>query len=424
MKNIKLLVVNPVWPCPAHSKLSANIIIFELIRELAKQQGVEVSFLKINKFDEQLPSKEQEEGIEAMKSLGVDVLSPFNMPQFNKRRAKWLRSLSPRFNDFYPGAENMGQIKDVIMVHGADVLFIPLSEWATALCCDVPIIKFAYYSNPDPKQAFAMTRFNWRTGQSNFFRWIAQEMAYRKLEEIHLNTMRKYELLGNVAANDAKYYVSHGHPNAFYIQNVWIDRCPDWREVRKGLKTDVPVIIGSVGNLGATANTHGFEILGRDILPHLKKIMGDEKYEVHIIGSGEMSPAVVKYFDRPEVRIRGFVQDIDNEMMAAKVFLCANNASNYQVVHTRYLHAWSLGCCVVAHKDAALSKPEMVHNENSLLGKNPAEIAEFVKRAIEDEELRRKMGENGYKTFKQYFIADKVAPKIVQKIRDYMHTHA
>jgi Glycosyl transferases group 1 len=113
--------------------------------------------------------------------------------------------------------------------------------------------------------------------------------------------------------------------------------------------------------------------------------------------------------------MRGFVDDIDGEMMTAPVFLCLNNASRFKVGHTRYLHAWSLGCCVIAHRDAALSMPEMVSGENCLLGGSPAEIADMVAQA-RDVRLRRRLGEAGYATFVEKFTARPVVEQILGRI--------
>ena len=115
--------------------------------------------------------------------------------------------------------------------------------------------------------------------------------------------------------------------------------------------------------------------------------------------------------------MRGFVDDIDTELMTAPVFLCVNNASGFKVGHTRYLHAWSLGGCVVGHSDAALSMPEMVSGENCLLGRTAAEIADMVAAVSCDVALRRRLGEAGYATFVEKFTAGPIVDQILARIR-------
>lgn len=187
--------------------------------------------------------------------------------------------------------------------------------------------------------------------------------------------------------------------------------------MRQNLEIDRPVrIIGNIGKLNGTANTYGLEMMGQMILPALRRSLDNIPYEVHIFGAMHPHPAVVQGLDRPEVKMRGFVEDIDRELLMSKIFLCANNASAYKVCHTRYLHAWSLGCCVVGHVDASKSIPEMRHGVNALLGRTPEEMAQWVRHAVEDKVLRTKISDGGYQTFKKHFTASRVVPRIIAKI--------
>jgi hypothetical protein len=141
-----------------------------------------------------------------------------------------------------------------------------------------------------------------------------------------------------------------------------------------------------------------------------------------VFGAGAPHPAVAASLRSSEIRMRGFVDDIDDELMTAPVFLCTNNGSRYKVGHTRYLHAWSLGGCVVAHRDAALSMPEMVSGENCLLGGSSAEIADMIAAVARDPALRRRLGEAGYATFVEKFTAGPVVDQIMARIREHQRT--
>ena len=103
--------------------------------------------------------------------------------------------------------------------------------------------------------------------------------------------------------------------------------------------------------------------------------------------------------------------------MESDIFLCVNNLSSYKTAHTRYLHAWSLGSCVVAASDAVLSMPEMEHDHNALLGKDPREIAEMILSAKEHPELRYRIGLAGYETLEKEFRVDHVADVLLEKLR-------
>lgn len=416
---LRLLVINPIWPYPGHSSRAANVVLFELLSAFGKLSGVTTAFLKINETPNISLTPDEEIGLAEMKKNGIEILPPFQLESFRHPLKKLKQVLFPSLSDFYTQLDGKKEFSKYVMAHRPDVIFVPWSEWASALCADLPVPKFAYYGNPDHKSAFARASFRFGRSLLRAPRFFAEWLRAKHLERLHVSSMMEYEWLGDVAANDAAYYTAKGHPNAFYIQNVWISRFGDqWREERELLEQKKPaIIVGSIGKLDGTANTLGLEILGRDLMPELRRVLIPGSYEVHIFGVNKLHPRVEQYFRGPDIHMRGFVPDIDRELLSAQIFLCMNNASEYKVGHTRYLHAWSLGNCVVAHEDASLSMPEIVHGKNALLGRTPGEIAHFIKQALEDENLRRRIGEGGYETFRKHFTAPTVVSCIMEKLQ-------
>jgi hypothetical protein len=413
----RMLIVNPVWPCADHGVRAANVVIYELVAEFARRPGLKIGFLKLHAPAAEVPNTAESAGIRELAALGVEFLDPFVLATEWKRRSRLLRWLAPEETDFYPEAMLRPTAEKAAMAFRPDLVFIPWSEAATSLLAELPVTKFAYYGNPDAKSGVARAAFT-RAHGGSFLSYARERWHLARLERVHLKTMRRYDYLGDVAANDASYYRRHGHSNAFYIRNLWIDRVGTaWRVKRERERTDPLVIVGNLGKLGATANTHGLEVLARDVLPELRRALAGRNFEIHVFGAGAPHPAIAPLLAALEIRLRGFVDDIDSELMTAPLFLCLNNMSRFKVGHTRYLHAWSLGGCVVAHRDAALSMPEMVSGENCLLGETAAEIADMVAAAAGDGALRRRLGEAGYATFVERFTAGPVVNEILAHVR-------
>lgn len=410
---MRLLVVSNLWPHSGHTVRAANVVVYELVRALAKQPGAKVGYLRVRRQDEPSQSEAERISAEELRSIGIDVLNELVLPNGSPRRPAWQKFLDPRRTDFYPDSIHSGLVARAAAAFAPEMLFVPWSEWVTALCASLPIPKFAYYGNPDPKACRYRAAFDRRYGISRNSR-LRSAIYLQRLERVHLDVMAEYDFVGNVAANDAIYYQQHGHRNAFYAHNVWIDRFgPRWQDLRDRYKTDRPVkIIVNIGKLDGTANRYGLELLGREVAPALRKELAGLPYELHILGKGELIPPLAQMLDSPEVIVRGFVDDIDKEMLSSPVFVCLNNGTPYKVGHTRYLHAWSLGCCVVAHRDVVLSMPEVRHEENALLGADGYDIARQIRRALDQPDLGRRMGLAGYQTFREYFVADKVAAEI------------
>jgi hypothetical protein len=413
---MRILVINPIWPCSTHGVRGANVCIYEIVARLAREPAVKTGFLKLNLSNNETPNAVENSSIRELTALGVEFLDPAILKP-SGRRSRLSRWLLPREADFYPTVEQRTTAEQAAMEFRPDAIFVQWSEIAAALFANFPAKKFAYYGNPDAKSAWARANFERNHGRS-LGAYALDYIQVQRMERFHLANMGKYDYIGNVSANDADYYRSQGHSNAFYLRNLWIDRVGTrWRAIREGERTEPLVIVGNLGKLAATANTHGLEILGRDILPQLRRALAAHPFEVHVFGAGAPHPAIAPVLAAPEVRMRGFVDDIDTELMTAPVFLCVNNASGFKVGHTRYLHAWSLGGCVVGHSDAALSMPEMVSGENCLLGRTAAEIADMVAAVSCDVALRRRLGEAGYATFVEKFTAGPIVDQILARIR-------
>lgn len=410
---MRLLVVGNLWPHGGHTVRAANVVVFELVRALAAQTGANIGYLRVRRHDEPGQSDVERLAADELRAAGVEILDELVLPAGLPRRSAWQKLFDPRRTDFYPDSIHGGLVGRAAAAFAPDMLFVPWSEWVTALCASLLIPKFAYYGNPDHKAGLHRTSFDRRYGICRYSR-LHSALYLRYLEREHLRVMAEYDLVGDVAANDALYYQRHGHHNAFYVHNVWMDRFgPAWQGLRDRHATDEPVkIIVNIGQLGGTANRYGMELLGREVAPALRAELAGMRYELHILGKGELIPPVARMLDSPEIIRRGFVDDIDGEMLSSPVFVCLNNGSPYKVGHTRYLHAWSLGCCVVAHRDVELSMPEIRHEENALLGTNGHDIARQIRRALEQPELARRMGLAGYQTFREYFVAEKVAGEI------------
>lgn len=176
-------------------------------------------------------------------------------------------------------------------------------------------------------------------------------------------------------------------------------------------------LIGSVGNLGATGNTFGLHFLGAELAPLLEKRFGAEHVVIDVFGGGMPSHEVARVLSRPSIRLRGWVDDIASEIQDSCAFLVLTNVNGFLVGNTRVLLAWSLGACVIAHSDSALSMPEVEHGKNALLGSSAEELASAIAQAVTDDSLRKSIGQGGYNTYQEFYRSDVVVPKMLSAIK-------
>ena len=231
--------------------------------------------------------------------------------------------------------------------------------------------------------------------------------------------MNACEVTANNSRLDAEFYRVHGHPHSIYLQNMWpaVDRTP--RPVSPDAQLRPIKIIGSVGNLGATGNTFALTYLGRELLPRLAARFNQRPFEIHLLGKGTLSAASAAALKDPRVKIRGWVEDINEEFRSASSFLVLTNVNaDFLVGNTRILLAWALGTCVIMHENSRLAMPEIEHGVNALLGKTPDELADVIVAAVDDETLRKRIGQGGQRTFETYYRSDVVVPKMFDLVQD------
>ena len=352
--------------------------------------------------------------------LGIRTLSPLQAPATIGARGgpRELLQLALARNPAhaFPACRLKEGMAARVYASEADAVFHLWSAAALAACSTVERPVFAYYGNPDHKPMAARLKYatlfgTAASGLRPRLYSALMKAANRATKRANIALMRTATWAANVCAVDAQLFADHGHPNAFYIQNMW-----PRPGIVNPLDAEPNKIVGNLGGLYATGNTFGLWFLGREVLPALERRLG-RGFSIHLFGAGELVPAVAAELQHPSVHRRGWVPDIDAELASAKVFLLLNNNNpDFIVGHTRILHAWSLGSCLVAHANNARAMPEIVHGENALLGETGEELAELVAAVLRDEELRQRIVAGGRETFERLFLPEVVMGRVMDHL--------
>lgn len=418
---MRLLFVAASLPVAGHSVRAQTVLVREAIRAFT-EAGHELVFQPLIPETRGESEEQEQRALEWARAEGVELLPALHAPPdaVGTRPVLLLRqamSTDPAL--FYPSYALREEMVRRVEDAGADIVFHLWCSAAHAACADVERPIFAYAGNPDHYSMAARLKHPAlfdipRRTLRNRAKLGLWGTAYERFERVVLRLTGTARWLGCVSAPNARFYSERGHPNAFYIQNMWPRLEPAAETGR--VDPEQGKIVGNLGGQYATGNTFGLWFLGREILPELDRRLGD-RYTVHLYGAGSLSPPVAEAVRHPRVVNRGFVDDIDAELRSARVFLLANNSNpDFVVGHTRILHAWSLDSCLVAHRNMALAMPEIVHGENALLGESGAEMAEHVAAALSDEELRRRIAEGGRRTWEEHFVPSVVVGRVLERI--------
>lgn len=414
---------------PDPGQHATHMVLYETLRGMA-ERGHRVALQVLVQTAETLSAEAQDQLVRLARIPNVTVLAPLSVDvtaprgALARRLTSARRAVAPRVQDLYSHARLRPEIERRIAQTGAEVVVNVWSmEGLAASCAIVGIPKYAYYAMPEYLAPEARLRHPWlfdipTASLGDRARLCLARRLNWCRERFHFAMMRAYDAVANICAFHADLYARRGHPRATYLPNMWPDRYGDgWRALREANEgCDGEKVVGSVGNVFATGNTFGLYYLGTKVLPALARHLGQHEVAIHVYGRGRPYSQVAAALADPRVRLRGWVPDIDAEILSAKVFLVLNNAGYYRGVHTRFLHAWELGACVVAHAANREGMPEIRHGENALLGGSPDEIAELLAQALKDPALRRRIGEGGRRTFERQFRSDVVVPRLLDGV--------
>ena len=301
---MKILIISGTNPHSEGAFEAANVINYEIVKNLLLSGNHQVSCLTINTKEIKWPDQSIIQKNELIQ-LGVNFLPDLIIPKKTKNNlslTKILKIFLANPATLIDGVEYAGLLNEHIKNDTFEIALTVWSEFCTGMTYGLKIPVYAYYGNPDPKVAIANWYRKWKLENNkksirNLLKSSLDRIYINFKEIAHLKVMNKLNGVFDVALNDTNYYRKKGIKNVTYIRNMWGDLDYQWKIKKKNLIKGKKIkIIGNVGNLSATGNSFGMFILVTEILPELRKRLGEDNFEIHLLGGGlpskKLNPAV------------------------------------------------------------------------------------------------------------------------------------
>lgn len=406
---------------------AGHIVLWNILHTL-QREGHAVSFQYLfhpTRAEETLTAPEQEE-MDALRSDGMRLLPPLQWRSLHagaKRRHSTMQLLwngDARLAHFSPAVCLREVMQERVRDERPDVILTVWSPEGVAATHGIGNIpRVAYHGDVEWFVRLCNFRdralFGGRTAGSPL-QWIDQRIKLWLQERAHRALMQEVDVIANITACNAEYYTRKGHPRSVYVGNTWTE--PQEEMLRMALQKGESdnggcvKIIGHIGGLNHSGSTYGLRFLLQEVIPHLEGALRGRSFEVHVIGGGECVPALRPLLAQKNLVVRGFVEDLDRELLESDVMLLLNNAGPYQAAFTRHLVAWSMGLCLIAHEKSRLAIPEIAHGRNALLGNTGREIAEHIARAVSDRALNLSLRKGGRETYEKHFTPQIITGKL------------
>jgi len=226
-----------------------------------------------------------------------------------------------------------------------------------------------------------------------------------------LAMLKNCNLAGAVSAGDALWFRNHGLSNCKYYR-IPIANDIEIKKIKKDKNDKYKLVL--LGALHGTATRTGLSFFINKVYPFLEKALEKTYYEIHIIGSGKWPEEVPDISFKKNIKLRGYVDDLSQELLSTDIFLAPTPMS--LGIRVRILTALSYGCCIVSHKANSSGIPELKDGINCLLASSGKEFANKIIIALKDKKLRDELSDNAKKTFKTFFSTTVAAKEIVEDL--------
>ncbi len=227
------------------------------------------------------------------------------------------------------------------------------------------------------------------------------------LKNLHYKRLKKFKKNLNICNIDTKKTLDN-KVNCQYCPNTWPDFF-DQSAIKKRKKINKKKIniLANMGNLQSTGNKIGLTYLNVNILPNLYKY---KNISINIYGSGKIEKDLLRF---NFLKFKGFVKNINLELLKNQIFLLCNNTGYHYGGYTRVIFMMSSGGVLIADKKLKKSMPELVHMKNCLLSSNKTQMLENIDIAINNYELREFIGINARNTYEENWSPEKVLQRII-----------
>lgn len=351
------------------------------------------------------------------------VLDPVLCAARWRRVAYYLRELAtPSRQKDYPYFCDPEAVATRLRQTEADVALLYWDTWFEFIIPAMPDMPFAGYLARPPTEA-GLTALS--AMPHGLRRWVLHRRLIGRRRR-HLRRASQLRAVANICAIDAAWYSENGVPCS-YIPNTWPDAFGSdvikARRAAEATRSGIH-ILGNIGNLSATGNGFGLTFTATKVVPILEQLIPDIDWTVNICGSGRPTPEVAAALDRGRIVVRGFVPDIDDEVISNHIFLLCNNAGPHTGGYTRVVFVMSSAGCLIAHKKLAESMPELEHDVNCLLGGDAHKIAELIALATKDEATRHRIGAAARQTYESEYAPDVVAARLADLARSAVKGNA
>jgi hypothetical protein len=249
-----------------------------------------------------------------------------------------------------------------------------------------------------------------------FFQILGTLWVIFHLKKFQIKLMNFFDSGGSFGFWDAKWLKNSGVKFSKYYKTPYYDTKKIYfsKKIPAKFEKKKFKILTGLGRLHATATSAGLYFLYRKLIPLINKYIGEENYEIHILGDGFLNEKTEKIKNYPNVFVRGYVNDLHYEIETSDAFLLATPI--FLGYRCRLLNSAALSQCLILHRSDVINQPEFISGQNCMIGNSPKEIVLNLKSVLKNSNLRKKLKKNVREMYLSNFEPSIAMEKIFEEI--------
>jgi len=240
-----------------------------------------------------------------------------------------------------------------------------------------------------------------------FYNYLKMKWITKNQKKIMIKMLKNCDQGGSFGFYDSEWLRINGYLKSKYYKTPLVSG----KNYKKNFNKNKFIILTGLGNLNATSTYSALNYIDTKIYNYLEKKI-PEKFEIRIAGRGSLSDNLKNLKNSKNVKILGYVDDLDYEISKSNIVLLPTTI--FIGFRSRNITIFSNSSCVVGHKNDTINMPEMIHDYNCICPDNEDEISELIINLYNNQKKIEEIGLNARKTYEKNF-EPKIAIKEILK---------
>jgi glycosyltransferase involved in cell wall biosynthesis len=334
------------------------------------------------------------------------------------------RKLFPRMSDVFTGFDKNKEVEKVVRRIKPDAIFAYHWDPIASVISVTDIPKLGIVGDPVHLPYLFRKEYYSRVLGSKLDipyikHWILEKTQISRKIKFMDQLLLSCDVSGAFAAHHAQDFITRNVSNCEYFRTPVPDPFENNTIGNKAGKCKIL----HIGHLQGIATLTGVELLAKEILPELDRLIGKENYEVHLVGGyfDTIAAPIKLLLDHPSVKVRGQISPSDEEFLSSHILLVPTPIE--LGIRVRIITGFSFGSCIIAHKANSKGIPELVNGENCFMGSDGKSLARACAEVYQDDTLRKKLEMTSRETYDKYFSLSAAGKEISDTLIGLSHSN-